>query len=381
MMKMGKPIRVVHLTTVHHPYDPRIYFKQCMSLHQNGYEVTLIAQQDEQQKTDDTIIHHIPLKTYKNRWKRMLFGTFDAYRKAKRQKADIYVFHDPELLFVGKLLKKTNNTVIYDIHEDYVTSILQKTYLPKLLRKLIAKGYTSIEKWCTRNMEISLAEKYYYDIYQRGTCILNYPLLNKTNIQHRRNKPLTNKILYTGNVTVDRGALIHAHIPKIDPAIDVQFVGKCSSKLAEEMYEVAEDKNSQVHIKGIDQFIVKDEIDAMYVQENWLAGIALFPPTAHYMKKELTKFFEYMNAGLPIICSNFPIWKTFVETHQCGIAVDPYNEEEIKEALESLRKNPELAIQMGENGKKAVQEELNWKAEEKKLIHWYDQLVKGTCER
>src|SRR5699024_8874157 len=119
----------------------------------------------------------------------------------------------------------------------------------------------------------------------------------------------------------------------------------------------------------------------MYVQENWLAGIALFPPTAHYMKKELTKFFEYMNAGLPIICSNFPIWKTFVETHQCGIAVDPYNEEEIKEALESLRKNPELAIQMGENGKKAVQEELNWKAEEKKLIHWYDQLVKGTCER
>src|SRR5699024_934678 len=154
------------------------------------------------------------LKTYKNRWKRMLFGTFDAYRKAKRQKADIYVFHDPELLFVGKLLKKTNNTVIYDIHEDYVTSILQKTYLPKLLRKLIAKGYTTIEKWCTCNMEISLAEKYYYDIYQRGTCILNYPLLNKTNIQHRRNKPLTNKILYTGNVTVDRGALIHAHIPK-----------------------------------------------------------------------------------------------------------------------------------------------------------------------
>src|SRR5699024_2123598 len=117
--------------------------------------------------------------------------------------------------------------------------------------------------------------------------------------------------------------------------------------LADKMFKAAGDKKSSVHIKGIDQFIVKDEIDTMYVQENWLAGIAIFPPTAHYMKKELTKFFEYMNAGLPIICSNFPIWKKFIKTYQCGIAVDPANDDEIKQALETLRENPDLAIQMG----------------------------------
>jgi len=93
------------------------------------------------------------------------------------------------------------------------------------------------------------------------------------------------------------------------------------------------------------------------------------------MKKELTKFFEYMNAGLPIICSDFPVWKKFVEKHECGIAVDPYDENEIKQAIQYLRNNPDAARKMGENGKKAVTLELNWHTEEQKLIAWYNELL------
>src|SRR5690625_7556260 len=77
-----------------------------------------------------------------------------------------------------------------------------------------------------------------------------------------------------------------------------------------------------------------DLIEEMYLSKRWLAGIAIFPPTEHYKKKELTKFFEYMNAGLPIICSDFPVWKQFINKYECGITVDPYNETEIKNALD-----------------------------------------------
>jgi glycosyltransferase involved in cell wall biosynthesis len=82
-----------------------------------------------------------------------------------------------------------------------------------------------------------------------------------------------------------------------------------------------------------------------------------------------------MNAGLPAICSDFPVWKNFIETYQCGIAVDPHNDEAIKAAITFLQENPEEAKQMGENGKKAVQEELNWGTEEQKLIAWYKELL------
>lgn len=372
--------RVVHLTTVHHPYDPRIYHKQCMSLQQANYDVTLIAQRAEDQTDASKPIKHIPLKNYGSRLKRMVFGAFDAYKKAKKLNAHIYVFHDPELLLVGALLKKKSNIVIYDIHEDYVTSILQKNYLKKPVRHLLAKGYKLIENIVTRKMELSLAEKYYKDIYKRGTCILNYPLMNEKFMNHKRKETsIEKKLLYTGNVTDDRGALIHASLPEIDPNVTVQFVGKCSSKLADKMYEVAGEHKKQVQIEGIDTFIEKDQMESMYLNHPWLAGLALFPPTEHYMKKELTKFFEYMNVGLPIICSDFPVWKEFIDLYQCGIAVNPYDETDIKTAIEMLHQNPDLVKEMGENGKKAVLEKLNWKVEERKLLRWYDELLEGKC--
>ncbi len=377
---MNSKIKVVHLTTVHHPYDPRIYYKQCMSLHEAGYDVILIAKSASEKKDlNSKKITHIPLKEYQNRIKRMIFGSIDIFKKAKKQNAKIYVFHDPELLLVGWLLKRRHNIVIYDIHEDYVTSILQKKYLPKMIRKAIAKLYRMIEILLIKRMELSLAEKYYQEIYKNGTCILNYPLIAEyKHINSSDNNVIENKLLYTGNVTKDRGAIIQAEIPKFINYVDVYFIGMCSKELAETMYEVAGNRKDQIIIEGIDRFIEKEQMEKTYAEHRSIAGIALFPPTDHYKKKELTKFFEYMNAGLPILCSNFPVWKEFIDTYECGIAVDPYDKNAIHSAIERLRNDINLNRKMGNNGRKAVMEKLNWKAEETKLLNWYEQLIKDS---
>ncbi|MFP3471738.1 glycosyltransferase, partial [Micrococcus sp. SIMBA_144] len=64
--------------------------------------------------------------------------------------------------------------------------------------------------------------------------------------------------------------------------------------------------------------------------------------------------FEYMSAGIPVIASNFPLWKEIVETNECGICVDPLNIEEVSNAMIWLKENPERAKQMGENGRRAI---------------------------
>lgn len=374
--------RVVHMTTVHHPYDPRIYHKECMSLANAGFDVMLIAQRAESEVDEKKPIKHLPLKNYTSRLKRMLSGTREAYKKAKSLNADVYHFHDPELLPVAWLLKKKNNIVIYDIHEDYVTSILQKDYLSRPIKKMIAAAYKYMEKFFTRHFQLCLAEKYYKEMYPDGELILNYPTVNEKFMKHDRgSSPQEDKLLYTGNVSHVRGALFHAKIPLIDKQTEVHFVGKCPSDLAKEMEEVAGAERDRLQIEGIDRFIEKEVIEERYLERNWLAGIALFPPTEHYMKKELTKFFEYMNAGLPVICSDFPVWKKFIETYECGIAVDPNNDEEIKRAIQFLRSNPEQAKQMGENGKRAVQKHLNWSTQEEKLVNWYDALLELNEQR
>lgn len=372
---MTTPKRVVHITTVHHPTDPRIFHKQCKSLIKAGFELYYIAK-DDPSMAQVKSLHHIPVKNYKNRFTRMIFGSIAAYKKAKKLKADIYHFHDPELIFVASLLKSKRNRVIYDIHEDYVTSLLQKEYLPKPIRKVFARMYTWIERLLIRKMDLSLAEKYYYDIYNRGKLILNYPIINDEYLNfERETERIVPKLLYTGNVTEDRGALIHAGIPSINKKVSVHFVGRCSKALSKKMLEQAKNGKDRIHITGIDRFVEKQDIDQMYFKYDWLAGIALFPPTEHYMKKELTKFFEYMNAGLPIICSDFPVWEKFINSHNCGIVVDPKNPKEINEAITYLLNHPEEARKMGENGKRAIIDQLSWEKEEKKLINWYNELL------
>ncbi|SDZ55643.1 Glycosyltransferase involved in cell wall bisynthesis [Evansella caseinilytica] len=364
---------VVHITTVHHPLDPRIYYKECRSLQNAGYDVTLLAPETEESLPDE--INIIPLKKYNNRIFRMLFSTAAAYLKARKLKADYYHFHDPELLLVAWLLKSKKNVVIYDIHEDYETGILQKEYLPKPFRKLLAKAYQTIETALSKKMELCLAEKYYKDKYRRGQCILNYPLLNKKLIDYRsESEPPENKLIYTGNISVDRGAKKHAKVPKLDNNVTVYLVGKCPEGLAETMGEIAGEHKQRLIIEGIGKYVPKEIIDQYYTSHRWIAGMAIFPPTDHYMKKELTKFFEYMSLGIPIICSDFPVWKKFVDKYTCGITVNPDNEDEIKRAIAFLRSNQDAAKKMGNNGKEAVINELNWNKEEEKLIKWYSDI-------
>ncbi|WP_078594217.1 glycosyltransferase [Evansella clarkii] len=371
---MNDTKKVVHITTVHHPLDPRIYYKQCHSLQKAGYDVTLIAPSSSDLKGENTV-PVIPLKKYKNRFISMLLSPIEAYKKAKELKADYYHFHDPEFLPAAWLLKKKHNTVFYDIHEDYETGIVTRDYLTKPLRIVISKIYKLIEKVFSKNMELVLAEKYYKEKYPRGNCVLNYPILNENLINKRRDtSKVENKLLYTGNVTTDRGALTHAALPNIDENMSVYFYGRCPEWLAEQMLEVAGENKEQLYIEGINRYVPKEEIDHSYISKQWLAGLALFPPSEHYKKKELTKFFEYMTAGIPIICSNFKVWKDFIDKYRCGIAVDPYNEEEIRQAINYLRSNPAEAKKMGENGRKAVLKELNWGKEEEELISLYQRM-------
>lgn len=372
---MNEKKRVVHLTTVHHPHDPRIYHKECKSLKKAGFDVYLIAKETESGTDRGSGIKHIPIIDYTSRLERMTKGVWMLYNQAKKLNADVYHFHDPELLPVGWLLKNRKNHVIYDIHEDYITSMLQKKYLPKPVRKFVAKVYKKMEQFFTKKMELILAEKYYKDIYPDGDCVLNYPMVNTAFLEHQREGEIEDKLIYTGNVTDVRGAFLHAKLPLIDKKITMNYIGKCSTEFADEIYRIAKNQSDRIHIKGLNQYIPKGEIEQAYLEHNWLAGVAIFPKTEHYMKKELTKFFEYMNAGIPIICSSFPVWKSFISKYQCGITVDPHNDQEIKNALDYLRDHPDVAKQMGENGKKAVQEQLNWGAEEEKLITIYQRLL------
>jgi len=88
------------------------------------------------------------LHTPRNRLTRVFGLSWRAFRLALHQKADIYHFHDPELLLTGVLLKLfTRGRVIYDVHEDLPKQILNKQWIPRCLRWITA--------WCSKLTEMA----------------------------------------------------------------------------------------------------------------------------------------------------------------------------------------------------------------------------------
>lgn len=365
--------RVVHISTVHSPHDPRIYHKQCRTLAQAGFDVTLIipAYDPDFQAKDG--VRAVLLPPPANRRERLRATRRLAFIAARDLNADIYHFHDPELILLGRKLKKRDNIIVFDVHEDYETALGQKEYLPKFLAPLAAMAYRWLTKALTRRFELCLAEKYYREKLPRGKCILNYPLLS-----HRQAPAWeadNRDLLYTGNVTPERGAYIHAGLPALAEDLSLTFLGKCSQPVALGIAAAAGAAEDRVKVVGVQRHVPWEEIEDAYFSQRWLAGLALFPSSAHYKKKELTKFFEYMYAKIPILCSDFPAWREFVDKYDCGLAVNPQDSTAIAAALQQLMTDRLRRQEMGENGRRAVEDRLNWEGQGRELVDWYNHLL------
>ena len=97
-------------------------------------------------------------------------------------------------------------------------------------------------------------------------------------------------------------------------------------------------------------------------------------PLPNYLESYPTKLFEYMASGVPVVASDFPLWRQIVEDAGCGLLVDPESPEEIAEAIDWLMDHPEEAAQMGANGKVAARQTFNWPSEAEKLLALYKRL-------
>ncbi len=104
-------------------------------------------------------------------------------------------------------------------------------------------------------------------------------------------------------------------------------------------------------------------------------GLVLFHPCPNHMEAQPNKLFEYMAAGLPVIASNFPMWRELVEGCRCGICVDPMDSKAIAKGITWLFDHPEEADKMGQRGREAIREHFNWESEARKLLALYDSLA------
>ncbi len=368
---MSAKVKVCHFTSIHPSGDTRIFVKECSSLAKAGYDVTLIAVDTQESTTNGVKIVNVP-STGNGRLHRMRVTGRSVYRKALYVDADIYHFHDPELIpFALKLIRK-GKKVIYDVHEDIPRQVLAKYYIPKPLRKVVSAITEYVEDYAAGKFSwILTATPFIRDRFlkfnRNVTEVCNFPVADELN----STKPYLSRpknICYIGSITRARG------IMEMINAMDglpyhLHLCGEFSPlSLRDEATKLAGWK--QVIEYG---FASRDKVRE--VLENSRIGLVTLHPIINYLDAYPVKMFEYMLAGIPVIASDIPLWKDIVDETNCGICVDPLNPDAIKNAINKLMEDENLAEFMGINGHKAVLSRYNWHIEEKKLLNIYNQLT------
>ena len=395
-----KRAKVAHLTSHHNILDNRVFYRECRSLAAAGYEVVLVAQHDHDEVRDGIRILAVP--RYRNRLERVTVTTTRVVWRALRERPAIFHFHDPELILWGLFLRLLGKQVIYDVHEDFSQAAGVRPWVPSLLRPLLER-FSSFTAWLAhKTMTIVIAERYYERRFPGATHVLNYPHLERSvALQAIERKPDARperiRLLYIGNVTWSRGAFIHAELAARLPGCDILICGSCEPAVVEEVRARSGDATlgivapdgtiawekrstrpaeevSTIILDGVGFYVPHERMLEAFHQE-WTAGIAVFPYTEHYYEKELTKFFEYMAAGLPVVLSHFPNWRALVERSNAGLCVDPADWDAIIGAVRRLHEAPESATKMGLNGRRAVQQNFNWQSQADNLQALYRTLI------
>ena len=370
-------IRICHVTSVHRSNDNRIFQKECVSLAEAGYDVTLVAPGESREERGVHVVGVGPMPSSPR--ERLLKGAFRAStRAAEALDCDIYHVHDPELLPFALHMARKGKKTVFDSHEHYGEMIREKEYLGRLGRKVIPGLYNRYETHVLRRLDAvvvpcTLNGRNVFEGRAKKTVYVdNLPRLEQFPDQPL---PLTpeneNTVGYIGGLSPDRG---------IEPMIRACY--RAGARLAMAGI-VGEDYLAR--LRAMPEFACVDFAGAIPATEipafcrRFRVGMCLLRDVGQFWKLDNmpTKVYEYMGAGRPLIVSATAPARRLAEEYDCAVCVDPEDVDRVADAIRALLRDPERTAAMGQNGWQAVRTRFNWNSEEEKLLALYEELTRS----
>lgn len=378
-MADGRKIRVCVMTSVHPPFDTRVFHRQAKSLAAGGFRVKLIGPGAPNGETHDGV-RFASLPEFGGRAGRPLRWPILMW-KALKSRADIYHFHDPELLPWGVLLHwVTRKPVIYDSHEYLREDILGKHWIPAPLRKPVATIANRIEKWSAGRLSGVIAVT--DDMADRFRPY-------RPNVITVKNLPPAPNI---DQLPERQSVVIYAGLMNSERGLDILF--ETARLVREQVPEAEFHILGTVEWFGIDQEIVdKTPADWASVGVTFAGSIPQpevaprlaaasvgwlprNPAVANNLLAWPNKLVEYMVVSLPVVASDLPVQAAVVRDAECGAVVEALNPVAHAAAIVQLLRDPAEIERLGANGKRAALSLYTWEAESQKLQSLYRSLVR-----
>lgn len=362
-----------------HPFnDDRIFERACKGLNSIGDKVILIATHD-----GDIVIDGIGILGLKKRkgLSRRILSSFEAFRKARTVKADVFHFHDPDLIPWMLILSFLNRKVVYDVHENYESRAVKLP--PLFLRKVYAKIYRKLENMLSSGFSgLTVVTPSMKNLF-RG---VNKPIevtdnvvyvsrLKDVELPAEKNKKLT--IYTSGTNSKYRNCLqtIDAlpHILREVPDIRMMFAGRYYPEDYRSLL------NKRAEDLGVSEYVSIEGM--MSWEENFKRtagahiGCVFYEDNLNNRVTLPNRLYEYMFCGVAVLGEDFPEVRRVLEDSGAGLCVNSNSPESIAGKAIYMLKNPDVMIEMGRKGREAVLKKYNFENELMRLDQFYKKIA------
>lgn len=366
---------VAHLTSTHARFDQRIFVKECRFLAQHGYDVSLVVADGLGSAVEDRVRIH-DAGRYRGTLRRLWHGTRRLFERGADLHADIYHLHDPELIPVGLRLKRRGRTVILDVHQDLPLQLLGTPYVPRLARQAMAAGAGAYQRLACAGFDgivtatPSIRDKF-LGIHANTVDVIDYPATSEFAPAPWADKSL--EVCHVGSIAATSGIReLVAACRELKSAVRLNLAGQFEYPALEADVRGMHGWSRVNRIGHVNRAAVAATL------RRSIAGLVTPHPQLVHLDALPARAFEYMAAGIPVIASDFPLWRAIVEKHHCGLCVNPLDAGAIANAVDFVATHPLLAQQMGSNGRRAVEQHYNWQQQGDKLLSFYGRLRTGA---
>jgi len=365
--------KICHISTVHSALDVRIFYRECKHLAENNYDVTLIAKHQQNEVIDDVNIVRFPETN--SRLVRVFILSFYMFYMALRQKADIYHFHDPELMFIGFLLRLLGKRVVYDVHEDLPKQVYNKTYVNKSLKPILSFLIKKTEAFFTTFYDgvVTVVPSIYDRFIQNNKQTImfrNFPDIKQIDkieaVKKERDKFV---IIYPGSLSKIRGVgdLIKV-VEHFHGKVELWLFGKWVNKSFE---------NHCASLAGwkYTKYFGRKPLDEVYkyIKVADMGAHIIHDVPSHRIGYPV-KGFDFMACQKSFIVSDIGNKRELFDEY--ALFVEPGNIEDIKQKIVMLMEDKKLSLRLAEQGRIKIEESYNIDNEVKALLNFYEHILR-----
>ena len=367
-----------------------VLYRQARSLMANGFDVYNVVSDnllEENLQGVNTVPTGYKANNSLNLWKRLFVAPNKLYKKLIEVDADVYHTVNVDQLPICLRLKRKGKKVIFEMQEDHPYSLLWKSNAPRWLLKPIVWLMTKWMGFALKRLDVITCLTHESVDYINSWGVSskkihlwgNFPEIRKDytlsldDYMQRENRVLYFGLIYSySKQEVFLKAL--SEVSNMKYLVAGRFMGNEIETYKPMIQNMPEWKN----VEFIEGF--KHEELAGFIQKSTISNVVR--DFSVYSKGKrgsfgIIKVFESMEAALPIICSDMPIYRDIMKEYKCGILVDPLNKDQIREAIEYLKTHKEEAWRMGQEGRRAVIEKYSWDA----LSVRYLEIVNGLLKK